>query len=73
MASALANAIEQRGTIPEMVMVRSARHAEPLEELARVAGFKLTVRKHQPMLEELFDALEKVALRNGATGSGMIQ
>jgi len=73
MASALANAIEQRGSTPDTVMVRYARHAKPLEELARVAGFKLKVRKQQPMLDELFGELDKVARRNGATGSGMIQ
>lgn len=73
MADALVSAIEQRGTMPETVMVRSARHAEPLEELARVAGFKLKVRKHQPLLDELFGELDKVARGNGERGSSMIQ
>lgn len=72
-ARVLATAIEQRGTMPETVMVRNARYAEPLEELARVAGFKLKLRKHQPMLDELFGELEKMARMRGKTGPEVIQ
>lgn len=72
-ARVLAGAIEERGTVPETVMVRNSRFALGLEELARVAGFKLKVRKQQPMLDELFRELDRAAGRRGDAVSTMIQ
>lgn len=71
-AGTLANAIEQRGAIPERVLVPEAHYAEGLQALARAAGFELKVRKDLPALKELFRALDKFAERDRRRGPELV-
>jgi hypothetical protein len=62
-SEALLSAIKERRKVPEKVFVPEPFYAEVLSELGRVVGFELQVRRHLPMLEELFRELTRYAER----------
>lgn len=64
-SEAVLTAIKERRQIPETIFVPEPFFAGVLGELARVVGFELRVRRHLPMLDELFRELTRYAEQRG--------
>ena len=71
-SNVLLEAIRVRGAIPENVFVRKAHHAELLTELARVVGFQIQVKRHLPMLNELFREVSRLGAPPSGTKSRLV-
>jgi hypothetical protein len=64
-SQAVLAAIQVRRQIPETVFVPEPLLVDLLSELARVVGFALRLRRHLPMLDELFRELARYSEQHG--------